>query len=585
MPVRFGTFEFDDRSRELRCGGRRHRLQEQPYEVLRLLLERPGDVVTRDELQQRLWPDGTTVDYEHSLNAAVKRLRAALGDDADAPRFVETLPRRGYRFVARVEAVAPHAAPTEPAPLARTRLAVLPFSNLSDDPAQEFFSDGLTEELIAQLGPALRGHVAVIARWSSMVFKGSLRRAHEIGDALRVGYLLEGSVRRDGPRVRIVVRLVDTATEAYLWSETYERTVTDWLSVQSDVAGRIARSLVKELIIEPRAGTPRDIPAAAYQAYVKGRFHWARPIDYGLDEALKYFEEATILAPRFAAAHGALARVKLASGEYYRALPRARFALAREHVERALALDPGLSEAHGVMADLHRLTQWDWDAAEASYVQAMACNPSNESAPRNYGLMLAALGRYAEGVEMVERACDLDPLCFAANLAAGWLFFTAGDVEATIGRCRHLLDLDPQFLPAHRLLGAALVRQGRADEAFVHMDQAAASSHPVSLLYAAHARAVTGRPREAEALIARARALAPACYVPPYHLAVAYAGLGEIDAAIESLDQAIVDRDPMVATLAIDPRLAPLWGSDAFDALLERLRLPRPDRQPAGLRP
>ena len=582
MPVRFGTFEFDDRSRELRRGGRRHRLQEQPYEVLRLLLERPGDVVTRDELRQRLWPDGTTVDFEHGLNAAVKRLRAALGDAADAPRFVETLPRRGYRFVARVEPVASAHAPAtafpEPAPLARTRLAVLPFSNLSDHAAQEFFSDGLTEELIAQLGPALRGHVAVIARWSAMVFKGSLRRAHEIGEALRVGYLLEGSVRRDGPRVRIVVRLVDTATEAHLWSETYDRTVTDWLSVQADVAGRIARSLVKELIIEPRAGTPRDIPAVAYQAYLKGRFHWARPVDYGLDDALKYFEQATILAPRFAAAHGALARVRVASAEYYRALPRGRFALAREHADRALALDPDLSEGHMVMGDLHRLAQWDWDAAEASYVQAMACNPSSETAPRNYGLMLAALGRHAEAVEMVERACDLDPLCFAANLAAGWVFFTAGDLDAVSARCRYLLDMDQQFSAAHRLLGAALLRQGRTEEACAHMDQATASAHPVNLLYLAHARAIAGRPSEAAALIARARALEPATYVPPYHLAVACAGLGDVAAAFDALEQAVADRDPMVTNLAIDPRFETLRQHPIFHGLLERVHLPTPIR-------
>ena len=579
MPVRFGTFELDDRARELRGGGRRRRLQEQPYEVLRLLLERPGEVVTREELRQRLWPDGTTVDFEHSLNAAVKRLRAALGDDADAPRFVETLPRRGYRFVAKVEPVA--GAPSEPAPLPQTRLAVLPFSNLSDDAGQEFFSDGLTEELIAQLGPALRGHVAVIARWSSMVFKGSLRRASEIGDALRAGYILEGSVRRDGPRVRITVRLVDTASEAYLWSETYERDVTDWLCVQADVASRVARSLVKELLLEPRAGT-RDIPAAAYQAYLKGRFHWSRPADYGLDEALHYFEQATILAPQFAAAHGALARVKVASAEYYRAMPRARLALARQQAERALTLDPTLSEAHGAMADVHRLADWDWDAADAGYVQAMACNPSNETAPRNYGLMLAALGRHAESVDLVERACELDPLCFATNLAAGWVYFTAGDADTAIARCRHLLDMDRQFAPAQRLLGSALLQLGRTDDAVASLEGAAgADSSPVTLLHLAHARAATGRVQEAEALIARARSREREHYVPPYHLAVAYTGLCNVAAALDALEQAVVDRDPMVANLAIEPRLAPLREQSAFRALLDRLNLPTADFAPS----
>src|SRR5215213_1026778 len=242
--LHFESFELDVRSRELRKGKNRIRLQEQPFEILRLMLERAGDVVTRQELQQRLWPDGTFVDFEHSLNAAVKRLRAALGDDADNPKFVETLPRRGYRFIAplqRAEADRVERAGTCP------RLAVLPFSNLSDDSTQEYFSDGLTEELIAQLGPLCRGRVAVIARRSSMVFKGTLQRASEIADVLQATFLLEGSVRRDGHRVRITVRLIEGATETELWSDTHDRTVNDWLTVQADVAAHVARSLMVEL--------------------------------------------------------------------------------------------------------------------------------------------------------------------------------------------------------------------------------------------------------------------------------------------------------------------------------------------------
>src|ERR1043166_5605960 len=212
-PLRFATFELDERSRELREGTRRIRLQEQPFEILRMMLERPGDVVTREELRQRLWPDGTFVDFEHSLNAAVKRLRAALGDDAGNPRFVETLPRRGYRFIAALDAsTGGHVRSSTPRPR-QPRLLVLPFTNLSDDVAQEYFSDGLTEELIAQLGATYRGRIGVIARWSSMAFKGTSQRAREIGEILQADYLLEGSVRCDGDRVRITARLVDAASE------------------------------------------------------------------------------------------------------------------------------------------------------------------------------------------------------------------------------------------------------------------------------------------------------------------------------------------------------------------------------------
>src|SRR4029078_7065716 len=216
--LRFESFELDVRSRELRKGKSRIRLQEQPFEILRLMLERPRDVGTREELARRLWPQGTFVDFEHSLNAAVKRLRAALGDDADNPKFVETLPRRGYRFIAslpRTEVAVPGPASACP------RLAVLPFSNLSDDSSHEYFADGLTEELIAQLGPRCRGRVSVIARRSSAVVQGTLQRACEIAATLNADYLLEGSVRREGRRVRITVRLVEGKSETDLWSETH----------------------------------------------------------------------------------------------------------------------------------------------------------------------------------------------------------------------------------------------------------------------------------------------------------------------------------------------------------------------------
>lgn len=245
--MRVGTFTLDVRSRELRDGTTSIRLREQPFQILRALLERPGDVVTRDELRRRLWPEGTFVDFEHSLNTAIKRLRAALGDDAGQPRFVETVPRVGYRFIASTDdaGAAAHSRPNRAS--ARVRLVVLPFTNLSDDIGHEYFSDGLTEELIAQLGSLCRGDVGIVACGSSMFFKGSAQRAREIGEAVDADYLIEGSARRDGLRVRITARLIEAASEAYRWSETYERTVSDWLSVQTDVAGRVAHALIREL--------------------------------------------------------------------------------------------------------------------------------------------------------------------------------------------------------------------------------------------------------------------------------------------------------------------------------------------------
>src|SRR5687767_8484236 len=254
---RFGTFEVDVRGRELRKGGIRIRLQDQPFEILMVMLERPGDVVTREELRLRLWPAGTFVDFEHSLNAAIKRLRAALGDDADNPRFIETLHRRGYRFIADVESdgesirtlhtVRPPAAKTA-ADIGSVRLVVLPFANLSNDPAQEYFSDGLTEEMITQIGRLCPGRLGVIARTSSMLFKRSAKSASEIGRELSADYLLEGSVRGDAERIRITAQLIETRTEVHLWAETYDRSLGETLNLQTDVAAHIARSLAMELV-------------------------------------------------------------------------------------------------------------------------------------------------------------------------------------------------------------------------------------------------------------------------------------------------------------------------------------------------
>jgi len=584
--LRFGNFELDVRSRELRClkerpqgvpgdGVSSVRLQEQPLEILRLMLERPGEVITRDELRQRLWPEGTFVDFEHSLNAAIKRLRAALGDDADKPTFIETVPRRGYRFVgsvpgARAVTAAPPSAP-------QVRLVVLPFSNLSDDSSQEYFSDGLTEELIAQLGPLCRGQVGIIGRWSSMFFKGSLQRAREIGDALKAEYLLEGSTRRDGSRVRITARLVEAATETQLWSETYERSTADWLSVQADVAGRVARSLLRELVPPARAVVaPRDHPRA-YQAYLKGKYHWARPGDVGLDEALRWFTEAVTEAPDFAAALAALARVQVASAEYYHELPRVALAAAREAATRALAIDPSVSEAHAVTGDLQRMIDGDWVAAEASYAEAIKLNPSNGAALRSYGLMLALESRYGEALAAVERARELDPLCLGTNSTGTWTRYVSGDYDSAIAHCQYMLEMDPEFVTAHRVLAAALLQAGRGDDAVAQLDLALTfdPSHPVLLSWLAHVKAVLGCRSQAQALIARARSFERTRYVPPFHLALAFTGLGDFDDAFSALDQAWLDRDPALATLDAEPRFEPLRSDPRYRAIVDRIRTPR----------
>jgi TolB-like protein/tetratricopeptide (TPR) repeat protein len=572
--IRFGHFELDVRSRELRKGDARIRLQDQPFEILHLMLQRPGDVVTREELCKRLWPNGTYVDFEHSLNAAVKRLRAALGDDADNPQFVETLPRRGYRFIASLQ-THDTSAPATASTASAARLVVLPFASLSDDPAHEYFSDGLTEELINQLGPLCRGRINVIARRSSMAFKGTTQRACEIARALTATYLLEGSVRRDGTRVRITVRLIEGHNETQLWSDTHDRTLDDWLSVQADVAAHVARSLMLEL--SPRH-TPQPIPEPhAHQAYLRARYHWARPADEGLEDALRCLDEALRVAPDFAAALGALARIKVGAAEYGRDLPRRAFEAAREAASRAVALEPATWEARVVLADLCRLVDYDWQQAKARYQEVLAANPSSELAHRGYAFLLAVQGRHDDAIRAADLARELDPLCLVPSLTCAWTRYMAGRYDDAIEACHHTIDMGPTYAPALRLLALAHLQQGNGSEAAALLERAMAQvgDHPLIVTALAHVCGSLGRRAEAAALITALREVDASSYVSRYHVALAHAGSGDLDAAFDALEFAYRDRDPNLAHVVIEPRFEALRADARFALVLDRLKLTR----------
>ncbi|HET9267104.1 MAG TPA: winged helix-turn-helix domain-containing protein [Vicinamibacterales bacterium] len=570
--LRFGAFELDERAHELRTGSTRIRLQDQPFEILRLLVRRPGEVVTREELRRQLWPDGTYVDFEHSLNAAVKRLRAALGDDADNPRFVETLPRRGYRFVAATsthEALA--VAPQPRAP--KVRLAVLPFSNLGDE-RHEYFGDGLHEELISQLGGLCRGRLGVLGRWSSVVFKGTPLRARDVGEALRADYLLEGSVRHEDDRVRVTARLIEAAGETQLWAEMYDRHLTHSLTVQSDVAGQIARALAAELVPDERGRAHSAAASAAYQAYLKGRYFWNKSEDpaIAIDQAIAYYQQALTLDASFGPAAAALARARVARAEHYLELPRHALASARDAAHRALEIDVNLYEAHLALAETQRMLDFDWGAAEASYLKALSLNPSSESAHRAYALLLSALGRHREAVRESDRAIELDPLCLVVGGAAAWVAYASGDYPAAIEIARNTIDMDPEFVKARRVLAAAYWQSGRVTEAVQELEASAAlTDHPVLLGWLAHARAATGRMYEAEAIVARM--LQQKGYRQQYALAIAYIGMGRIDDAFEALDVACLDRDPLLTHLAVEPRFDQIRSDPRFGALLTRMGL------------
>ena len=576
IAIRFGTFELDVRSRELRKGDKRIRLQEQPFEILYLMLQRPGHLVTREELCQRLWPEGTFVDFEHSLNAAVKRLRAALGDDADNPKFVETLPRRGYRFIGVLEAAATTSCAQVQAN--ESRIAVLPFNNLSNDVSQEYFSDGLTEELIAQLGPLCRGRIAVIARRSSMAFKGTTMRARDIAKVLSARYLLEGSVRRDGQRVRITARLVEGDNETELWSDTHERRVDDWLSVQADVAAHVARSLVVELA--PRHLAARSTPdPRAHQAYLRARYHWGRPADEGFDDAFQCVYDAVRLAPTFACAHALLARLKVGAAEYCRERPRDALDDARAAATRALELDPSNNEARVALADVRRMGEFDWRSSRGLYRQVLAANPSSEVAHRSYAYLLAIQRRHDDAIRAADLARHLDPLCTLPATAAAWARYMAGLYEDAVDACDQVFDVVEDYLPAVRIRALARVAAGDGARAATELEHLVQQSgpHPFVVTALAHVYGSIGRQPEARRLIEPLRETAPTAYVSPYHMALAYVAVDDIDACFDALGQASRDRDPSVTHVAIEPRLEPIRRDPRYARLLNSLNLrPQP---------
>jgi TolB-like protein/Tfp pilus assembly protein PilF len=577
---RFGRFELDVRARELRKDNVRVRLQDQPYEVLAMLLQQPGEILTREELRRQLWPDGTFVDFEHGLNAAVKRLRAVIGDNAERPRFIETLHRRGYRFIASVERIEleqPEGGTLASEPAARKRrLAVLPFVDLGDMNGHAYFGEGLTEEMITELGRLCADHLGVVARASSMLVRRKANTAGEIGQALRVDYIVEGTVRREADRVRIAVQLIETHGETELWAESYERHLSDCFLVQSEVAMQIAHSLALELLPRARAshgaGTRHVV---AHQAYLKGRFHWNKAAGEGLLQAIAYFEEALALDPEFAAAHSALGRAQVAAADYYVGEPRVALEAGRASASRALQLDPTDSEAHLTLAEVRKSVDWDWERAEEAYRLALSFNPSSESVYRLYGLFLAIRGRPAEAALAADRACDLDPLCLVVNTSAAWVRYVAGNYDGTIERCRHTLGMDATFAPAHRLLAAALLRIRRIDEAIVELESAFAQKRdPVSLAWLAHVlgtQAPTGRAHD---LLEQLTALAHEQYVSPYHRALAHVGVLDFERAFSLLSEACDSRDPSIVNLAAEPRFAPLGPDPRYHGLVARLGLP-----------
>ena len=647
---RFGLFEVDEGRGEIRKQGSRLRLRGRPFDILLILLERPGELVTREDLRSRLWPADTFVDFDHGVNTSVNRLREVLGDSAENPRFIETVPRKGYRFIAPVDvltirdplpaspdphtAVLPHSEPVpssvSPAPevepnrpgsdpfgttvvpkgkrwlipivaaaitvvaLAgwlvvprlittpgtQMRLAVLPFENLSGDPDQEFLSDGFTEELIAELGALEPDRLGVIARTTSMRYKGTTKDVGQIRTELGVDYVLEGSVRRADDRLRITAQLIEAKTQTHLWAESYDRHASDVIGIQTDVAMAIAKSLGSTL--SGRGAITTHAPPASFAAYehtLRGRFFREQATEASARKAIEHFERAIATDPTYAPAYAGL-------GDSYRLLgapgweveePAGLLKKAKAAAERALALDPMSADAHAVMAMVHFTYEWDLAKSESEVKEAIRLNASSSRAHQYYSAVLTTLRRFDEAIAEARRAMELDPLSATAGTTLGVRLWYAGKLAEAEQEFLKTLEVNPSFAVAHWGLAQCYLAKGRTDDGLDELTKAVTFSDDSAYMRAhlGYAYARTGDRTRAEAIAKQLESEGPSRYVAPYHLALIAAGLGDTPRAARWLDRAFRDRSGWMTFLPVEPEFEKVRQAPEVQRLLSEVRPPK----------
>lgn len=647
--ARFGPFEISLRTGELRRYGVRIRLGAQPTKILITLLERRGEIVTRDELRRELWPGNTFVEFENGLNNAVNKLRTALSDSADKPLYVETVPRTGYRFIAPIEVTAmavpnepvleatPPAAPlsvetpvvampsrpaaqiaTSPANLIRrhwyvgvipglllalvvwalwvhphtharsgvraqrTLIAVLPFENLTGDAGQEYFSDGLTEEMIAQLGPLDPQRFGVIARTSVMHYKHNRQESSQISRELGAQYILEGSVRRDAGRVRINAQLIQGGDQTCLWSREYDRELSGLLSLQSEIAVEIADE------IELRLGGSRKIELEhspelspktyeAYDLYLKGRYFWNKRTTTGFQEAVRYFDQAIAQDPNTARGYSGLAdSYTLMAGYSGLAVSTNVMPKARAAAIRALEIDPRSAEAHTSLALVTENYDWDWETAEKEYRRAIELDPNYATAHQWYAEFLMWEGRFDEALRESERARQLDPLSLIIAADRGAILYYSRRYDQAIEQFRSVLEEEPRF-PRAYLIVNAYAEKGQFADAFAAIERRRHTLNNASWKWSAlaYVDARSGHLHEARYALVQLQTLSktqhidPAVFVPPYIAS------GDKERAIATLQKAYSLHSNQMTALKVDPVYDPLRQDPRFKELLRQVGFPK----------
>jgi TolB-like protein/DNA-binding winged helix-turn-helix (wHTH) protein/Tfp pilus assembly protein PilF len=634
LVVRFGTYEVSLQSGELRKAGVRIRVQQQPLKLLEVLLERPGEVVTREELRSRVWPNESFGDFDQAVNIAIAKLRSALGDSAENPRYIETLPKRGYRFIAEVLVLdadagtkRPESAParppeTEPGhkmqsnglPIAPKRrlwsprriivasvlflslpilsvwlfrshgrppmvirsLAVLPLDNLSGDASQNYFADGMTDELITDLAQisALR----VISRTSVMVYKGARKPLPQIARELNVDAVVEGTVLRSGDQVRITAQLIDAVTDKHLWSQSYEGQLRDTLALQDRVAKAIADQIRINLTPREQAAlkSVRVVNPEAYESYLKGRYFWNKRTADSLKVALAYFDQAIEEDPKYAQAYSGLADTYALLGDwqYSVMVPKKALPKAKDAALKALELDSTLGEAHNSLAFLLDGFDWDLDSGGKEFRRAIELNPGYATAHHWYAWHLGLLGRYDEAIAEMKKAENLDPLSLIINADLAELLVLAHSYDESIRQSRKTIEMDPDFALAHNQLAQAYLQKHMYHEAAAELQKAVQLSggSPTCIANLARAYVASGKRSEAVKLLNDLKNRSTPGFSHASEIAVIYVSLGDMDQAMNWLEKGYAERfNPGVL---LRPGFDPLRSDARFQNLVHRIGLP-----------
>jgi TolB-like protein/Tfp pilus assembly protein PilF len=566
--MRFGPYIADLRSGELQKDGKKIRLQKKSFEVLTALLDHPGEIVTREELQAKLWPGDVFVDFDDNLNTAVNRLRSALSDSAEKPQFIETLRGRGYRLKVAVSQTSLEMKPSAP-----PSVAVLPFTNIGHKPDQDYFCDGLAEEITNTLSH-LQG-LRVVARTSAHVFKEKTEDVREIGRKLNVSAILEGSVQRSGDRLRITIQLINAVDGIHLWSDRFDRKIGDVFSIEDEISQAVACKLKTQLLQDDETRLLRRQTGnlAAYDLYLKGRYSFSGRTPNSALNATQYFERALKEDPNYALAHAGLAECYCQSGFMGYLAPRKVFPVALAAIGRALDLDPALAEAHALLGFASWAYNWDWKRAEICFHRAEELAPSCGIARQWHSLLLSALGRFDEAITQINHAINLDPLSLLIQTTAGIVLYFGRKYDIAMDRYKAALAADPSIQIAYFHLGRLYSAMGNFEEAIVQLEKVS-NRFPTARAALGAVYAKAGRRDKAIAILQELKRTSERQYVGPLAFAVLYRALGDMNATFNLFDRAFRAREGFVPFLNVDPNVEDLRSDARFKTMLRRLRLP-----------